>query len=70
MNDDGKFLDNLERSLELNVVDRNLWSDKCDYLNIEQSKNLNPDSLNFIIMQLNMYEKPTCTPNGIEISHY
>ena len=35
-------------------IDNSLWNDKCDYWEIEQCANLNPNNYNFIIMQLNI----------------
>ena len=31
-----------------------MWSDKCDYINLDSSNNLNPNGLNLIICQLNV----------------
>ena len=36
-------------------IDNSLWSDKCDYWEIEQCANLNPKNYNFIVMQLNIH---------------
>ena len=35
-------------------TDSSLWSDKCDYWEIDHCANLNPENYNFIIMQLNI----------------
>ena len=47
-------MDSLDRPLDLYNVSESLWSDKCDYLNIKTCKNLNPNSMNFIVLQLNI----------------
>ena len=47
--------DNLLRLLELGSVDTCLWSDKCDYINVDKCSNLNPDTYNLLIMQLNIH---------------
>ena len=49
-----KLMDNLNRPLEIDTVNRNLWNDKCDYINIEDCNNLNPENFNFIVMQHNI----------------
>ena len=36
-------------------IDTSLWSDKCDYRDIEQCTNMNPENYNFIVMQLNIH---------------
>ena len=41
--------------MEFNNMDRNLWNDKCDYYETDKCNNLNPDSFNFISMQLNIW---------------
>ena len=47
-------MDSLERPLDLYNTDESLWSDKCDYMEIEKCTNLNPNSMNFIVLQLNV----------------
>ena len=37
-----------------NFLDESLWSDKCDYIDLDSSNNLNPNGLNLIIRQLNV----------------
>ena len=53
-NIDKKLMDNLDRPLEIDTLNRNLWNDKCDYMNVEDCCNLNPDNFNFIVMQHNI----------------
>ena len=47
--------DNLLRPLELGSVDTCLWSDKCDYIDVDKCSNLNPDNYNLLTMQLNIH---------------
>ena len=35
-------------------IDTSLWSVKCDYWDIEQCTNMNPENYKFIVMQLNI----------------
>ena len=49
-----KLFDNLQRPLELNSLDRNLWNDKCDYADLNECLNLNPNNHNLIVLQLNI----------------
>ena len=51
---DKKLFDSLNRPLELNNVDKSLWSDKCDYLDPVLCMNFYTDNFNFIVMQLNI----------------
>ena len=37
-----------------NFLDESLWSDKCDYIDLDSSNNLNSNGLNLIICQLNV----------------
>ena len=48
------LMDSLDRPLDLFNVSESLWNDKCDYLDIEKCKNFNPNSMNFIVLQLNV----------------
>ena len=48
------LLDRLGRPLYDENVNESLWSDKCDYLNIEECLNLNPKNYNMNILQLNI----------------
>ena len=36
------LFDNLHRSCQVNDINSNVWNDKCDYLELEDVKNLNP----------------------------
>ena len=49
-----KLMDNLNWPLEIDTLNRNLWNDKWDYMNVEDCHNLNPDNFNFIVMQHNI----------------
>ena len=46
--------DELERSLNFDSIDESLWNDKCDYIDPQKVKNLNPSGLNLIVLQLNI----------------
>ena len=46
--------DNLERPLNLDSLPASLWSDRCDYLDINKCNNLNLSNFNFIVLQLNI----------------
>ena len=48
------LMDNLERLLNIQNLPSSLWSDKCDYLDIDKCNNLNSKNYNFIVMQLNI----------------
>ena len=50
-----KSQDELLRSFTNNFLDESLWSDKCDYIDLDSSNNLNPNGLNLIICQLNVH---------------
>ena len=57
MNDRGEDVmdDNaLLLSRDLNALDASLWNDKCDYIELEECDNLNPNNYNLIVMQLNI----------------
>ena len=47
-------MDILENSIITDNLDSVLWSDKCDYIDIEDCVNLNPNCHNLIVMQLNV----------------
>ena len=47
-------MDSLDRPLDLFNVSESLWNDICDYLDTETCKNFNPNSMNFIVLQLNV----------------
>ena len=46
--------DELERPLNFADVNESLWNDKCDYINTDKCKDLNPNGFNLIILQLNI----------------
>ena len=57
MNDRGEDVmddDALLRSRDHNALDASLWNDKCDYIELEECNNLNPNNYNLIVMQLNI----------------
>ena len=47
--------DSLHRSRDLRELDNALWNDKCDYMDIENCANLNPNNYNLIVLQLNIH---------------
>ena len=49
-----KTHDELERPLNLDNIDENLWNDECDYIDLESCTNLNPNDNNLIVLQLNI----------------
>ena len=49
-----QLFDSLSRPLELSKIDESLWSDKCDYLDLSNCKDLNPENYNLVVMQLNI----------------
>ena len=51
---DEKLFDNLCRPLEFESLDRSLWNDKCDYIDVRDCSNLNPDNYNLIALQHNI----------------
>ena len=53
-NEDVKLFDNLLWPLELGNLDKSLWNDKCDYVDLEKCKNLNMNNWNLIVLQLNI----------------
>ena len=48
------LFDNLYRLHQVNDINSNLWNDKCDYLELEDFKNLYPYEKNLLIIQLNI----------------
>ena len=46
--------DNLGWSLNTDNLPTGLWSDKCDYIEVDKCSNLNPRNYNFVVMQLNI----------------
>ena len=51
---DIKLYDKLSRPLEYTATDNALWNDKCDYIDPNNCMDLNPNNLNFGIIQLNI----------------
>ena len=49
-----KESDVLDRPILKENLDSSLWNDKCDYTEIEQCKNSNPNNYNLVIVQLNI----------------
>ena len=49
-----KLEDSLHRSRDLSELDNMLWNDNCDYIDIENCTNLNPNHFNLIVLQLNI----------------
>ena len=46
--------DNLKRPLPLDDTPTELWSDKCDYVDLDECNDCNPKGYNFIVLQLNI----------------
>ena len=49
-----ELYDTLKRLLALSKIPNEMWSDKCDYMDVDGCKNLNPLNYNFTVMQLNV----------------
>ena len=49
-----KDYDELLCPLANNTLDESLWNDKCDYIDLEQCSNLNPNGLNLVVCQWNV----------------
>ena len=49
-----KMFDDLMRPLELNNHDKVLWNDKCDYYELENCNDLNPNHYNLVTLELNI----------------
>ena len=49
-----KLEDSLHRSRDLRELDNTLWNDNCDYIDIENCTDLNPNNYNLIVLQLNI----------------
>ena len=47
-------LDELGCPIDITETNESLWDDKCDYIDIEQCSNLNPNNYNLNIIQLNI----------------
>ena len=55
INKDGeKLYDTLRRPLALSETPNEMWSDKCNYVDVDGCRNLNPLNYNFTVMQLNV----------------
>ena len=52
MNSD--IFDELNRPLNYDELDNTLWNDKCDYVEIEGTTDLNPNNYNLAILQLSI----------------
>ena len=46
--------DALLRSRDYNKLNASLWNDKCDYMELGECDNLNPNNYNLIVMHLNI----------------
>ena len=46
--------DSLHRSRDLRELDDTLWNDNCDYIDIENCTDLNPNNFNLIVLHLNI----------------
>ena len=46
--------DALLRSWDYNDLNASLWNDKCDYVELSECDNLNPNNYNLIVMHLNI----------------
>ena len=46
--------DSLYSSRDLSELDNTLWNDNCDYVDIENYTDLNPNNLNLIVLHLNI----------------
>ena len=49
-----KSNDEVKRPLNFDTNDETLGNDKCDYIDLQNAKNLNPSGLNLVILQLNI----------------
>ena len=55
MRSDLHLMDSLDRPLDLFNVNESLWSDKYDYMDLDKCCNLNPNNMNFVVLQLNVH---------------
>ena len=53
-NEDIQLFDNLIRPLELHGEPNELWNDRCDYTNLDECENMNVNSMNLVVLQLNI----------------
>ena len=51
---ENKETDVLNRPIITENLDSSLWNDKCDYIEIDECKELNPNNYNLIVVQLNI----------------
>ena len=49
-----KLYDELMRPLEMINTDKSLWTDRCDYIDVDKCNNLNTNNMNLIVLQLNI----------------
>ena len=49
-----KTTDVLENPITIDNLDSALWNDKCDYVDIGDCTNLNPNCYNLIVLQFNI----------------
>ena len=54
-NSDIKLYDELMQPLEWNTMDKSLWTDGCDYIDLEKCNKLNNNNMNLIVLQLNIW---------------
>ena len=54
MRTDNQLFNSLNRPHELIKTDESLWSDKCDYVDLNKCNNLNPEGYNLIALQHNI----------------
>ena len=54
-NSDIKPYDELLQPLEWNTLDKSLWNDRCNYIDMEECDNLNSNNMNLIVLQLNVW---------------
>ena len=50
---DNQLFDNLNRPIQ-HAAKSKLWNDKCDYIDLTKTKNLNPLNHNLIVLQINI----------------
>ena len=49
-----KLNDEFDRPIITDNLDQSLWNDKCDYVDIENCRDLNPNNYNLTVLQLNI----------------
>ena len=52
--EDVKLYDDLMQPLQIGNIDKSLWNDKCDYLDLDTCTILNKENFNLIVLQLNV----------------